>query len=117
MNGLFRRIRENENLDYLEESEDEEDDDESGDESEVLLLKVHASFLSNASAYESDGDLGYQTVPLADISQIVIYTFGGDDHVTLAGDIALPVIISSVPGAISSTMARSKRTTVWVSGR
>ena len=39
MNGLFRRIRENENLDYLEESEDEEDFENVSDDKFVNLDK------------------------------------------------------------------------------
>jgi hypothetical protein len=40
MNNLFRKIRENQNLDYIEESEDEEDFEDSNENKYVDLNKI-----------------------------------------------------------------------------
>ena len=40
MNGIFRKIRENENLDYIEESEDEEDFENTAEDKFVDLQKT-----------------------------------------------------------------------------
>lgn len=53
------------------------------------LLKVHATFFV---------DVNFKTFPLADVDRIVVYVYGGRDHVTIAGNIDIPTIIDGGSG-------------------
>ena len=54
MNRLFRNVRENENLDLIEESEDDEDDEEEVDEEENSNLNNNNKYVDLAKTLDME---------------------------------------------------------------
>ncbi|MCA9135486.1 MAG: beta-propeller fold lactonase family protein [Planctomycetales bacterium] len=77
--------------------------------------KVHASFFPSPNDEQSEADeTPFQVFDGSGVKRIVVFTYGGDDHVTIAGNIEVPVVIHG--GSGDDHLSGAKGPTVLVGG-